>query len=184
MAASAAIPGLFFCFAAMVLLIIVSVSVPTWDAIYLFRAGQTRYGVFGFTGSQVHIGYNFNSQLPNDSRLSKTVILNLTDALILHPIAAGLAGLAVLFGICGAGYHRVGTVFMSLSSGLAMLLTLIVWVIDMVLFGIARNEFRDHGIPAQYGNGVWMTLAALAALLAGFCTSACGVFGSYRRRNY
>jgi hypothetical protein len=115
-------------------------------------------------------------------RLNEGIILNLTDALILHPIAAGLAGLATLFGLCGASYHRSGTVFMALASALAMLCTLIAWVIDMVLFGIARDQFRDNGIPADFGNATWMTLGALVALLAGFCTSACGVFGSYRRR--
>ncbi|KAL0061088.1 hypothetical protein AAF712_012082 [Marasmius tenuissimus] len=107
---------------------------------------------------------------------------NLTFALILHPIAAGLAGLAVLFGICGAGYHRAGTVLMTLLSGLATIITLIVWVLDMVLFGITRNRFRDNGIPAQYGNANWLVLGALVALLLGFCSSACGIFGSYRRR--
>ncbi|KAI0320786.1 pali-domain-containing protein [Amylostereum chailletii] len=186
MAAGAAYPGLFFCFAAMVLLVIASVSSPTWNSVYFFkaaRAGQeVHYGVFGFTGSDTHVGYNFNSFLPGNERLNKTIILNLTDALILHPIAAGLAGLAFLFGICGASYHRAGTVFMALASALAMLATLVAWVIDMVLFGIARTQFRDAGFSAQYGNATWITLGALVALLAGFCTSACGVFGSYRRR--
>jgi hypothetical protein len=182
MAASPAIPGLVFCFAAMVLLIFVSVSVPTWPKVSLLNVGpsgpgQLRYGVFGFTGSKTHIGYDFT-----DPRLNSTTLHNLTGALILHPIAAGLAGLAFLFGICGASYHRAGTVFMTLLSALALLATLVVWVIDMILFGIARQHYRSAGTPAQYGNGNWLTLGALVALLLGFCTSACGIFGRYRRR--
>lgn len=61
MAAGPAIPGLFLVFAAMVLLIFVSVSVPTWNAISFLNVGPIRYGVFGFTGSPIQIGYNFVS---------------------------------------------------------------------------------------------------------------------------
>ena len=114
--------------------------------------------------------------------MNTTVIRNLTIALILHPIAAGLAGLAFLFGLCGASYHRVGTILMSLLSGLAGIITLAVWVLDMAFFGIARHHYRSHNIPAQYGNANWLTLGALIALVLGFCASACGVFGRYRRR--
>jgi hypothetical protein len=119
--------------------------------------------------------------LRRDKRLEETVIHNLTDALILHPIGAGLAGLALIFGLCGASYHRAGTVFMALFAALATLVTLLAWIFDMVLFGIARTQFRHAGLQADYGNATWMTLGALVALVAGFCTSACGVFGSYRR---
>lgn len=100
----------------------------------------------------------------------------------MHPIAAGLAGLAFLFGLCGAGYHRVGTVFMSLLSGLAGIATLIAFILDMVLFGIARQRYQGHNITAKYGNANWLTLGALVALIVGFCASSCGVFGRYRRR--
>jgi len=181
MAASSAIPGLFFCFCAMTLLVFASVSVPTWSAISFLNvgsgAGQLKYGVFGFTGSSPHIGYLFTNQ-----RLNGTVLHNLTKTLILHPIAAGFAGLAFLFGVCGAGYHRAGTVLMTLMSGLALLTTFIIFVIDMILFGIARERYRADGTFAQYGNANWLTLGAFVALLLGFCTSACGIFGHYRRR--
>lgn len=60
MAAGPALPGLFLVFAAMVLLIFVCVSTPTWNAISFLNVGSVRYGVFGFTGSQTHIGYDFN----------------------------------------------------------------------------------------------------------------------------
>ncbi|KDR74992.1 hypothetical protein GALMADRAFT_226641 [Galerina marginata CBS 339.88] len=182
MAASPAIPGLFFCFAAMVLLIFVSVSVPTWSSVSLLNVGpptanQLRYGVFGFTGSKPSVGYYFTNQ-----HVNSTVLHNLTKTLILHPIAAGLSGLAFFFGICGAAYHRSGTVLMTLLSSLALLTTLVVWVIDMILFGIARQRYRDAGQRAQYGNANWLTLGALVALMLGFCFSACGIFGTYRRR--
>jgi SUR7/PalI family len=156
-----------------------------------------RFGVFGYTGSQAHIGYRFPAayvvqikvlEIQIDcfsfrtGELASATIHNLTYTLILHPIAAGLSGLAVLFGLCGAEYHRSGTVLMALSSSLAALVTLVAFVLDLVLFSIARHEFRKFGWPSHYGNAIWMTLGALVALALGFCTSTFGVFGSYRRR--
>ena len=97
-------------------------------------------------------------------------------------LAAGLAGFAFLFGVCGLANIRIGTIFMTLLAGLALLATFVVWVIDMILFGIARQRYRDAGDIAQYGNANWLTLGALVALLLGFCASACGVFGRYKRK--
>ena len=116
--------------------------------------------------------------------MSSSTIHNLTYTLILHPIAAGLSGLAVIFGICGSEYHRTGTVLMALSSSLAALVTLIAFVLDLALFSIARHEFHKLGSSSQYGNAIWLTLGALVALALGFCTSTIGIFGSYRRRRY
>ncbi|CAE6508611.1 unnamed protein product [Rhizoctonia solani] len=71
---------------------------------------------------------------------------------------------------------------MSLAAALATLCTLVVFVIDMVLWGIARNRIRDEGVNANYGNANWMVAGALAALLLGFCSSLIGSCGRYRRR--
>ena len=71
---------------------------------------------------------------------------------------------------------------MTLFAGLALLTTFVAWVIDMILFGIGRERYHDAGDAAQYGNANWLTLGALVALLLAFCTSACGIFGRYRRR--
>ena len=142
----------------------------------------------------------------SNPHLNSAVLHNLTKALILHPIgnytsshlymlssplfltyapilAAGLAGFAFFFGICGLANLRIGTIFMTLLAGLALLATFVAWVIDMILFGIARQRYRDAGDIAQYGNANWLTLGALVALLLGFCTSACGVFGRYNRKH-
>ena len=116
--------------------------------------------------------------------MTSSTIHNLTYTLILHPIAAGLSGLAVLFGICGSEYNRSGTVMMALSSSLAALVTLVAFILDLALFSIARHEFRKLGSTSEYGNAIWLTLGALVALGLGFCTSAVGIFGSYRRRRY
>jgi len=189
MAAGAAYPGLFFCFVATVLLIIVSISSPVWEKISFLdvttAARTTHFGVFGYTGSKASVGYTFAPDRLGleDTKLNTGVLHSLTFVLVLYPVAAGLAGLSVLFGLCGACYHRAGTVFMSLLSALATICTLIAWVISMALFGIARNHVRDdiRGATAQYGNANWIAIGALGALLIGFCTAACGVFGHYRR---
>jgi hypothetical protein len=188
MAASAAVPGLFFCFAATVLLVFASVSAPTWNSISFLNVGggpQIRYGIFGYTGSEISIGYYFIAPAAfDDGAINTTFIHNLTKTLILHPIAAALSGFAVLFGICGASYHRTGTVFMALCAFIATVVTFVTWIIDMVLFGIVRDRFRDQSVPAQFGNANWLTLGALVALLLSACTGVCGAFGSYRRKNY
>ncbi|EPS97230.1 hypothetical protein FOMPIDRAFT_1025134 [Fomitopsis schrenkii] len=185
MAAGAAIPGLFFTFAAMVLLIFASVSAPTWNAIRFLTTtvdgATTHFGVFGYTGTDAHVGWYFPSGVA-DSTLNDRLFHNLTNALILIPIAAGLSGLAWLFGICGAAYHRVGTVLMTLLAAVAFLVTLVVWIIEMALFGIARDHVRNHGGAATYGNANWLVLGALVALFIAFFASLCGTFGSYRNR--
>jgi len=190
--ASPAIPGLFLCFAAMVLLIFVSVSSPVWDAISFLDVNINgkviHFGCWGYTGSPKHLGYSFDpSVLGFDStKLNTAIIHNLTFVLVLHPIAAALSGIAVLFGLCGASYSRIGTVLMSLSAAVATLLTLIVWIIDMVLWGIARNRIRHDGPPgatAMYGNANWMTLGALVALMLGVCAAGLGSCGRYSRKS-
>ncbi|KAI0743768.1 pali-domain-containing protein [Daedaleopsis nitida] len=186
MAAGAAVPGLFLTFAAMVLLIFASVSAPTWNNVSFLNVGSTgtRFGVFGYTGSDTHVGWRFPQNLADD-RLNGGLFHNLTFVLVLIPIGAGLSGLAVLFGLCGAGYHRVGTILMTLVSALAFLITLIAWVIEMVLFGVARNHMNDRGLDAHWGNANWLVLGALVALFLGSFASLCGSFGPYgRRRNY
>lgn len=88
--ASPAAPALFFCFAAMVLLIFVSlrricicdqkrgelmkcvcdqvsVSAPTWEKISFLNANVggrvIHFGVFGYTGTGKSIGYRFDPAL-------------------------------------------------------------------------------------------------------------------------
>ena len=80
------------------------------------------------------------------------------------------------------GYHRSGTVLMTLMSGFTALLVLTAWIIDMVLFGTARKRFRAHGFDAHYGNANWLTIGALGALVFAFIASTVGIFGSYRRK--
>ena len=97
--------------------------------------------------------------------------------------AAAMAGLAFFLGLLAAIFSlRVCAILMTLLAGFGMMTTFVAWVIDMILFGIARQRYRSDGDFAQYGNANWLTLGAFIALTLGFCTSACGIFGRYRRR--
>ena len=71
---------------------------------------------------------------------------------------------------------------MTLVSAVAFLVTLVVWIIEMALFGIARDHVRDNGGVADYENANWLVLGALIALFLAFFSSLCGIFGSYRSR--
>jgi len=187
---SPALPGLFFCAAACVLLVFASVSAPTWNDISYMnveRGGETiKFGIFGWTGSDTQLGYRIPSSVLgySDSRVNGRVMHNLTYTFILIPIAAGFAGLAVLFGLCGSAYSRIGTVFMSLAAALATVITLVAWVLEMVYFGITRNRINRYApgdTEATFGNANWLVLGAMVSLFLGFCTGVFGICGRYRR---
>ncbi|KAF9269790.1 pali-domain-containing protein [Marasmius fiardii PR-910] len=188
MPAYGAVPGLFLCFAATVLLVFVSVSSPTWEDVYFLEAGNgrgtIRFGVFGYTNSDTRIGYRGLEPLTQLGLSSNDInrLEDLSMALVLHPIAAGLGAIAVLFGVCGASYHRSGTVSMMLFAGLATLVSLAIWVIDIVMFLILRGKFRDENITSELGNAIWIALAAFLAFGVGFICSFCGMCASYRKK--
>ncbi|KAG6331463.1 hypothetical protein ID866_7626 [Astraeus odoratus] len=178
MAASSALPGLVFCFCAMVQLVVVSLSTPVWDEISFMNVEDIGFGIFGFTGSETRFGYDF----PIPAASHTTAILhNLTFALILYPIAAGLSGISVLLGLCGASCHRSGTVFMCFTTTASLLCTLAAWVTSTVLFAIVCAGYRDIDYNATWGNATWIGFGALVSLFLGFIATAWGIFGEYRR---
>ncbi|OBZ68097.1 hypothetical protein A0H81_11937 [Grifola frondosa] len=97
-------PDSFFAFAAMLLLIFLYPSKTNVGGTI------THFGVFGFTGSAIPAldGFSRRRRPPQLYPFPQPHAV-----LILIPISAGLSGLAFLFGVCGASYHRVGTVFMT-----------------------------------------------------------------------
>lgn len=71
---------------------------------------------------------------------------------------------------------------MTLAASLAMLVTVVAFAIDMILFNIIRSRIRSDaaGNSASLGNAIWITLGALVALVLGTCAAGCGSFGRYR----
>jgi hypothetical protein len=80
--------------------------------------------------------------------LASPSIHHLTYTLVLYPIAAGLFGLSVLFGLCGV----------EIWSSLATLVTFVAFVLEKALFSIAQHEFRKLGWTAEYGNARYLSL--------------------------
>lgn len=109
----------------------------------------------------------------DDGNISGSIAHGLTYALILHPIAAAVALFALIISlttnlcldVCG-----------SLFSFFAFLVCLVAFIVDSVLFIVARVRInRDlPGSPASLSNAYWLTLAATVALLLAAFTVCCG----------
>ncbi|MCJ1474741.1 hypothetical protein MMC13_003401 [Lambiella insularis] len=90
----------------------------------------------------------------------------LTYAMILHPIACGVAFIAFLLSI-GAGV--VGSLLGFAVAALAWILTLVAMAIDFTLFGIIKDHVNKDGSGsnAYYSTGMWTILAAMILLFLG-----------------
>lgn len=144
---------------------------------YTSYTTQLYFGMFEYTGDTVQLCYYLPVSLP---WIDDDIMYHVTCAFILYPIAAVLAGIPVLLGLCGAAYHRAGIVFINLIVGLALLCTLVAWVTSTVVFGIQYTQMPDN-FDVTLGNAIWIGLGALVSLLLGFCNTACGVCGGSRR---
>ncbi|KAL1671506.1 hypothetical protein EV122DRAFT_295455 [Schizophyllum commune] len=162
--------ALFFCFTAFVLLLFVTISSPTWDSISFLNVstdyGTTHFGVFGFSGGKVHVGFHFLVPVIGYDYLAieGSHLHALTYTLVLYPIATGISACAHDGGMGATHTRRAGTIILTLLAGLALLLALAAWVLSMVLFGTARSRFDEQGIEATWGNANWLALGALVAL--------------------
>jgi hypothetical protein len=82
--------------------------------------------------------------------INPSAIHNLTYTLILHPIAGGFALLAFLMGLIGiAAASRFSTIMMAIFAFFAAVITLVVFVIDMVIWNIVKNRLHDAGYAAS-----------------------------------
>jgi len=182
-------PGLFFAFAAAVLLLFASVSPPAWESVYFLKGSAgtstTVFGVFGScvkggTCTSKNVGYNLMLNGATNVNINSTVLHNLTYTLVIHPIAGFFALLAVIFGLIGiAAASRVATIFMGITVFFAGFLALFIFVIDMVLWNIVKDRLVDAGYTAKLGNANWLTVGAVGACLLSVCTSCCGAFGRF-----
>jgi hypothetical protein len=200
-------PGFLFLLTATALLIIVSVSTPVWKSIYFLEIGvsnsvassitdilpgslgngiadKVRAGVWGYcigdTCTARHLGYTLPDSV-FDSTKSAHVLGKATTALVLHPIAAGLAAFALTFALCG---NIVTGLMASAGSFLAFVVTLVAFVVDLGIFVTAKHDVDKLDIASSsYGNALWMTLAAVFLLLLASVTVCCAHHRSRRARN-
>ncbi|THV08066.1 hypothetical protein K435DRAFT_178034 [Dendrothele bispora CBS 962.96] len=161
-------PILFYIIAAL-LLVLVSLSSPIFDKIFFlsltFDGNHTlvteRYGLWGFTKSTrsyIKVGYAFPGYV-----VEGTFYTHFTKTFVLHPIGALFAALAALATIFHRALHR------TLFSTMALIVTLIAWILDMIVFTVVRDLYRNRNIVADYGNGLWLTLGAFLTLLISAC---------------
>lgn len=97
---------------------------------------------------------------------SRHTVDGLTHALVLHPIACAIAFFAFLVS-CGAGMPS--SLLGALIAAIAWILTLVVMIIDFVIFGAVKYHVNNDGSGshAYYSAGMWCALAAMILLFLG-----------------
>jgi hypothetical protein len=116
------------------------------------------------------------------SNYANIITKALTAVLILHPIAAGLSLLALIFGLLMARPQRAGHTT-RISSFLATLTS--IFVVDIVFGAVLTRRLHKavgNDVSVHYGNAVWMTLAATILLWLAVITATCGIFQLRRHR--
>jgi len=198
------IPGVLFALCATVLLVITSISLPFINNVDIvrshfngqeptvnagsnnsndIRASEVRFGIWAYcvddsqsdrtcTRGRAYQFVAHNND--NDAQIHSAW----TRGLAVHPVAAGVSFLAFLFSL---STHITVTLFASLLSFLAAVITLIAFAIDIALLALTRHEMNNLNIGAETntGPGFWLTFASLILLLLAGCTVC---FGRRRSR--
>jgi len=198
----AIIPAIIFSICSFVLLLMVTIS-PMWNSSYFlqFTSGPhepsplpsnttVTWGVFGSTvngtvKSIPQLGYSpadWSGTGVKDPTVNEASLHGITYALILHPIASFLG--VVTFGFAMIALcSRVGATFGTFASGLMTLTVLVVFIVDMVLFSILKNQLVDppyNDRQTFYGPAIWMTLAALVASIITLISTSYTTFSHHR----
>ncbi|MCJ1291887.1 hypothetical protein MMC34_003435 [Xylographa carneopallida] len=186
--------GVIFLLSASILLLITTISAPVIGDIAILKVMLTNqstirhssitFGTFGHCVLDVapaatdqdycypkSIGYSpaaIMAQIDGTgfSETASASADGLTYAMILHPIACGIAFIAFLLSI-GAGV--VGSLLGALVAALAWIITLVAMAIDFALFGIIKDHVNSDGSGsnAYYSTGMWTILAAMVLLFLG-----------------
>lgn len=185
--------GVVFIFIASILLLVTTISAPVIGDIAILKVMLTNhtdirnssvtFGTFGHCILDVPpiqtdqdfcfpkvIGYKpaeIMEEIDHTtfSRASSDSADALTNALVLHPVACGLAFIA---GICALG-GVMGGLIGTMIAAVAWIITLVVMAIDFAAFGIIKNHVNSDGSGshAYYSVGIWTVLAATVLLFFG-----------------
>jgi len=180
-------------------LLVITVSSPLRPSIYFLKLqtgpnepdpfpsnATITFGVFGYSNSTYHVGYipsDWSGTGVRDPTVDQNSLNSITYALILHPVAAILAAITyglVMIGLCS----RVGAVLGTFSSGLLALTTIVVFIVDVVLFTILKGQFVQSPYDQRrtsLGPAIWM---ALGALLSSIITLASASYTSFSHNRY
>ncbi|KAK4055716.1 hypothetical protein OIV83_000262 [Microbotryomycetes sp. JL201] len=184
-----ATPGTIVVLAATILLVLVSVSAPILKSIYFLKANIAGQDiVLGCWGvcvngecSKTRLGYSLDleqlfgydglANIQLTQQIPNTLVKWLTYVLVLHPVAAVFAAVAVILGLLAHIRGFGGTCFTTCFASFGATISLIAFAFDLGLFIVAKKriESRDVGGSAALGNALWMTLAAAIMLLTSGC---------------
>jgi len=140
--------------------------------------------------SPKHLGYSVSPQIEqilssiDANDLSDVITRSLTFVLVLHPVACALAFLGFLLTIISAVRpHRIASALATAIGLLASVITTLVFIIDIVLTGVAKSRIHSKTSGkgyAKFGDAQWLVLVS-AILLWIACFAAC--LGIIRGRN-
>lgn len=68
---------------------------------------------------------------------------------------------------------------MGLTMSLALVLIVIAFAIDIILFNLIGERIRADGYSAHLSSATWLTLSALIITALAICASVLGAFGDY-----
>ncbi|KAF8841659.1 hypothetical protein BDN67DRAFT_989636 [Paxillus ammoniavirescens] len=193
------IPGVFFLFAAFVLLFIVSVSLPYLTAMDITRvhtnggtaiSGQDTmtqlrmfytypyYRAYCYqvsNGNTIcnNAGHGYSLVVDNTQNNSVYISSSWTRGLAVHPVACAVTFVALLLSF---SQHITVTLIASLVSFLAATITLIAFAIDIALYAYFKNAMGNLGFGSQTitGPGFWLTFVSFILLLLAGCTVCFG----------
>ncbi|EMS19522.1 hypothetical protein NBRC10512_007199 [Rhodotorula toruloides] len=167
--------GTFLFLSAMALLIVASVSSPIWDNVgFLHGSLNGQRFTFGNWGyciagrcSKTMLGYDRGmlNSAAGTNLAGNAIVSKLSKTLILTPICAGLAFIALLFSL---STHLVMGILASLWGLLALVATCVALGLELGLFITAKR--RINRIPnshASLASCIWLVVAAAGCLLIG-----------------
>ncbi|TYJ53815.1 hypothetical protein B9479_005576 [Cryptococcus floricola] len=181
--------GSFLLLAATVLLLVSSISAPVIHNISFLdikqgSSSKATFGVFGYCSNIIgsdscsdrKLGYDIadvTGTLTNFSYVNEH-LETLTKALILHPIATGIAFLSFLIALAS---DHIGFLFAAFVAFVAFVVSLAAMIVDFVMFGVVRHQVNDNtDASASFGTAIWLTLAATVVLFFStfiVCFSCC-----------
>ncbi|OAX37376.1 pali-domain-containing protein [Rhizopogon vinicolor AM-OR11-026] len=186
------ISGVVFLFCAFVLLFLVSISLPYFQAMDITRVHATgqfssgsqaitefRLGIWGYCIDEnsgrtcYNTGHGYSLTLQNSQGGQVTIGSSWTRGLAVHPVATALAFIALVMSF---SQHITITLVSSLVSFLAALLTVIAFAIDIALYAYVKNEMGNltSNESTITGPGFWLTFVSLILLLLAGCTVCFG----------
>ncbi|KAG1717505.1 pali-domain-containing protein [Suillus occidentalis] len=187
------IPGVFFLFSAWFLLVLVSISLPSFQAMDITRvhsSGQVasgsneaftqfRFGIWGYCvdlssgRTCFNTGHGYSVTFANSQNAQVTIGSSWTRGLAVLPVAACVAFIALLLSV---SQHITVTLVASLVSFLAALLTLIAFAINIALYAYVKHELGTLNISETTitGPGFWLTFVSLLLLILAGCTVCFG----------